>query len=195
MIEINLVSDNLRKKENRGTGFLKSIDLPKEVIFGLGSLFVVLLVFIHLLLLGIYGFKLSKQFVYKATWQKMLPDKNNIDSIGQEVKDMRNKMATIADITSKKSTLWSQKLNVLSDVMPKGVWIRRIAWDNVALTVEGSAYSKFHDEITTVGNYVSNIKKDDNFTKDFSSIELNSVTRSKKGPTEVVDFKITAKAK
>jgi Tfp pilus assembly protein PilN len=193
MIEINLVSANLRKKENRGAGFLRSIDLPREVLYGIGSLFVLFLVLTHLALLTVYMVKFSKQMVYKATWQKMLPDKNNIDSISQELKDLRTKMVTIADITSKKSTLWSEKLNILSDVMPKGVWLRRIVWDNNTMIIEGSAYSKLHDEITTVGNYVSNIKKNENFAKDFSSIELNSVTRSKKGMTEVADFKITAK--
>ena len=157
MIEINLIPLNLRKKANQG-GFLQSIDLPKEILFGLGSMALILLVLIHVCLLGLYVVKLSQHFIYTSTWQRMLPEKKNIDSISQELKDLKAKMSTITDLTAKRSALWSQKLNILSDAMPKGLWLRKINWDNTALIIEGSAYSKFHDEITTVGTYVSNIK-------------------------------------
>ncbi len=195
MIEINLVPVNLRQKERSGAGIWTSIDLPKEILLGVGSMVIILLVLIHLSLIGMYVAKLTQQLMYKGTWQKMLPDKNNVDSISQELRDLRTKTATINDITSKKAIVWSQKLNILSDIAPKGVWFKKILWDNSLLVLEGSAFSKLHDEITIVGNFVSTLKKDEGFAKDFSSIELNSIGRSKKGMMEVADFKITAKVK
>jgi hypothetical protein len=196
MIEINLIPANLRKKQSQGgVGVLKSIDLPREILFGLGSLLILLLISIHLILLVVYLAKFSQQMMAKATWERMLPDKNNVDSINQNMTDLRKKLATVNDVTSKKSMLWSQKLNILSDALPKGLWFRKIDWTNNLLTVEGSAFSKLHDEITIVGNFVSSLKKEPNFSKDFISIEVSSVTRSKKGMTEIADFKITAKAR
>ncbi len=195
MIEINLVPSNLRKKENRGTEALTTIGLPKEVLFGMGGVFIAILILIHLVLFGMWGGKLVQYMMYKIAWQKMLPAKKNIDSINEERKELRDKMATITDITSKNAILWSQKLNILSDSIPKGIWLTKITWNNTVLTITGSAVSKFHDEIAIVGNLISNLKKEINFTKDFSSIELKSVTRSKKGMTEVADFIITARIK
>lgn len=195
MIEINLVPVNLRKKESQGAGLIRSIDLPKEIFFGLGSLLILLLIVVHVILLVVYLGKFSQSMMYKATWQQMQPEKKHVDDINQNMTDLRKKLATISDLTTKKAMLWSQKLNILSDSLPKGIWLNKISWTNNALTIEGNAYSKLHDEITIVGNFVSNLKRDANFSKDFLSIELNSVNRIKKGATEIAEFKITAKAR
>lgn len=195
MIEINLVPATLRKKENSGAGFWAAVNLPKEILLGVGGLFVVLLVLIHSVFIGAYILKFTHQLVYKTTWARMSPDKNNIDSISKELKDLKAKMVTIDDITSKKTFLWSQKLNMISNLLPKGVWLRKMTWNNTSLVIEGSAYSKLHDEMIIVGNYVSNLKKEDGFVKDFISVELSSVNRVKKSIVEVADFIITAKIK
>jgi Tfp pilus assembly protein PilN len=194
MIEINLLPSHLRKKGSQGGGFLKSVDLPKEIFFGLGSIFIFLLVLIHLGLLSIYFAKLSQLMIRKAEWQKILPDKNRVDAVNQDLKDLNKRLAAINEINSKKAFVWSQKLNLLSDMAPKGVWFKRIVWNGNVFTVEGNAFSKLHDEIAIVNSFVSNLKKEPNFAKDFASIELNSVNRVKKGPTEIADFKIVAKA-
>jgi len=195
MIEINLVPVHLRKKEAGGIWSSVAIGIPKEILFGVGGIFIAFLVLMHGLLIGLWFIQSTRHAVYQAIWQKMSPDKNNIDSINKELKDLKNKISTVDDVTSKKAVSWSQKLNILSDAMPKGVWIKKIAWNNTVLTVEGSAVSNLHEEIAVVGNFVSNLKKEKSFVKDFSSLELASVTRSKKGVTETTDFIITAKIK
>jgi hypothetical protein len=197
MIDINLVPANLRKKENRGSGFLKSIDLPKEILFGLGSLFILVVMVIHVGLLSNYLAKVTELSSLKGQWQKMLPDKKSMDAINEDLKEVKNQLTVIKDVNSQKAVVWSQKLNILSDMMPKGMWFNRLVWDSSKgmLFIEGSSYSKAHDEISIVGGFVSALKKDENFAKDFASIELNSVNRIKKGSTEVADYKITVKSK
>ena len=195
MIGINLVPPHLRKKSGKGLEVLASIDLPKEILLGAGSLFLLILILIHAVLLGLWTVKFVHQMAYRMVWQGMLPDKNNIDSISQQIKDLKSKMSIITDITSPKTTLWSQKLNIISDAIPKGVWLNKINWSNNTLIIEGSTVSRSNDEISLVGNFVSNLKKSDDFVKDFSSVELNSVNRAKKGMSEVADFIITAKVK
>lgn len=195
MIEINLIPINLRKKENRGSEAFAFINLPREFIFGCGSIFVLVIILIHFILFGLWCAKSTQYAFTQAQWQKMAPDKNAIDAINQEFKDLKAKMTLITDSALKKNIVWSQKLNILSDALPKGVWFKKIAWNESTLIIEGQAYSKFHDEIAIIGNFVSNLKKDINFMKDFSSIELNSISRIKKGVTEVAVFTITVKVK
>ena len=195
MIGINLVPVHLRKKEIRGAWSSVAIDIPKEILFGVGGIFIALLALIHGLLIGLWLMQFTRHAVDQAIWQKMSPDKNNIDSINKELKGLKNKISTIDNVTFKKAISWAQKLNILSDAMPKGVWIKKIAWNNTVLTVEGSAVANLHEEIAIVGNFVSNLKKEESFVKDFSSLELTSVTHSKKGVTETADFIIMAKVK
>ncbi|MBI3601708.1 MAG: PilN domain-containing protein [Candidatus Omnitrophica bacterium] len=193
MIEINLVPLHLRKKE--AGGIWSSVGIPKVILFGVGGIFITLLVLMHGLLISLWVIQSTRHAIYQVIWQKMSPDKNNIDSINKELQDLKDRTSTIGDIASKKAILWSQKLNILSDTMPKEVWLKKVAWNNNVLTVEGSAVSKLRDEISIVGNFVSDLKKEESFVKDFSSLELTSVTRSKKGVTETADFIITAKVK
>ncbi len=195
MIEINLVPVNLRKQQGRGIGVFGSIALPEGILFGVGGIFVVILILIHGLLVSLWVVKGVRYAFYKTVWTKMLPDKNSIDSLSRQIKDLNSRTSTITGIASHKNILWSQKLNILSDTIPKGMWLKKIDWNNNILTIEGCAVSRFHDEITIVGNFVSNLQRTQDFIKDFSSLELNSVNRSKKGVTEVADFMMTAKAK
>ena len=125
----------------------------------------------------------------------MLPDKKNIDAIGNEAKDLKNKMATITDMTVKRSLSWSMKLNAISDALPKGVWFKRITLQDTTLVLEGSAVSKQKNEIAVVGNFVNTLKKNESFMKDFASLEVNSIQRGKQHNVDIVDFTIAAKLK
>jgi len=75
------------------------------------------------------------------------------------------------------------------------LWLRKMVLDKSSLTMEGSAVSKNHDEITNVGNFVSALKKNEAFMKDFSSLEVNSIQRGKRNSIEVADFTVMAKLK
>ena len=191
MIVINLVPENLRKMSVRGMG----LDIPREVLLGVGEAFIALLAAAHVLLLTAQSAQGVRLGLVKARWEKLLPDRNRIDAIGTELRDLRKKVTTITGITSAATSPWSRKMNVLSDALPKGVWLKKINLDSGILTLEGSAFSKTHSEIVTVGNFVANLKKEGAFADDFSSIEVQSIQRGKRGPTEVVDFVITAKLK
>jgi len=197
MIEINLVPAALRKNEARGVGVLASINLPQEVVLGFGGIVVGVLVLVHLILLMMWFTKSFQYFSYKSSWQAMASTRKIIDSTNEELKDFKGKISTITDITSKNAILWSRDLNILSDAVPKGIWFRRILWDSRVLIIEGSVFSKAHDEIAMVEDFVSNLKKEESFVKNFSLIEVNSVNLSlkSKSTTEVADFKITAKTK
>ncbi len=195
MIDINLVPTALRKKSGHDMAFLVLLDLPPKVFWGIGGVLFGLLLTIHVLLLAAWGMEMIWFGGYKIQWEQLLPDKKNIDGIGNELKDLKKKMNAITDLTSKKVARWSNKLNFVSDALPKGVWLRRMVLDNNVLTMEGSAVSKSHSEIAAVGNFTAGLKNQTAFINDFTSLEVNSIVRGKKGNTEVTDFTITGKLK
>jgi len=195
MIVINLVPEHLRKRSARDVLSFIGLDIPREVLLGVGGAFIALLVVAHVLLLAAQSAQGVRLGLVKARWEGFLPDRNRIDAIEAELRGLRKKATTITDITSARTGPWSKKMNVLSDALPKGVWLKKINLDSRTLTLEGSAFSKTQSEIVTIGNFVANLKKEGTFADDFSSIEVQSIQRDKRGPTEVVDFVITAKLK
>jgi Tfp pilus assembly protein PilN len=127
-------------------------------------------------------------------WQKLAGDKAALDAINDESKDIKTKMNMIADMTTKKSVLWSPKFNAISDALPRGLWIRNMTLDKTGLSIEGSVVSKTRNEINNVGLFISALKQDNDFIKDFSSLEVNSIQRSNASSVEVADFTILAKS-
>ena len=101
----------------------------------------------------------------------------------------------ISDMTTKKSLLWAPKFNAISDSLPRGLWIRKMTLDKVGLTMEGSVVSKTQNEINNVGMFLSALKQNDDFMKDFSSLEDNSIQGGKNNSVEVTDFSVMAKLK
>ena len=101
----------------------------------------------------------------------------------------------ISDMTVEKSVLWAPKFNIISDVIPKGLWIRKMTLDKAGLTIEGSAVSKNQNEINNVGLFLSVLKQNNDFIKDFSSLEVNSIQRAKSSSVEEADFTVMAKLK
>ncbi len=195
MIIINLVPEQLKKRSASDVLSFINLGISREIIFGVGGAFVALLIIFHVMLLVMQLSQAARLGSVKAVWNQLLPDRTRIDTIGVELREMKKKMDTIKDLTTAKAGQWSMKLNILSDALPKGVWLKRLVLDNGSLMLDGTAYSTLHNEIVIVGNVVAALKKDAAFSNDFSSIEVQSVQRAKRGPTEVADFVITAKLK
>jgi hypothetical protein len=194
MIDINLIPAALRNNGKGNTNSL-TINIPHEILLGVGAGLVLLIVAVHLVLgvLQLMGFgQLSTR---QAEWQKLAPDKKILDDIHSESADLKKKINTISDMTIGKSMLWAPKFNVISDDLPRGLWIRKMALDKTSLTIEGSVVSKTRNEINNVGLFVSALKQNDAFIKGFSSLEVNSIQRGKTNAVEVTDFTVMAKLK
>ena len=194
MIDINLIPAALRK-DGKGSANAVTINFPKEVLVGVGSGVILLMVTVHLILGAIWLMGMGRLSVYNAKWQKVLPDKIILDSIYKESAGLKKKINIISDMTTKKSVRWAPKFNAISDSLPRGVWIRKMTLDKTGLTMEGSVVSKTRNEINNVGLLLSALKQNEAFMKDFSSLEVNSIQRSKTNAVEVTDFTVMAKVK
>ncbi len=191
MIDINLIPAALRKNGKENVSL--AINIPHEILLGVGSGLVLLLVTAHLILGAVWLVGMGRLVSDRANWQKLSPDKTALDAINNESKDLKNKINVISDMTTRKSVLWAPKFNAISDALPRGLWIRKMTLNKTSLVVEGSVVSKTRNEINNVGLFLSALKQNDDFMKDFSSLEVNSIQRGKTNAIEVTDFTVMAK--
>lgn len=194
MIDINLIPAALRKN---GQGNLNSlmINIPHEILLGVGAGLILLLLTVHLLLGVVWLAGFGQLSFHQLQYKKLLPDKTVLDAINGESRDLKKKINIIADMTTKKSVRWAPKFNAISDVLPRGLWIRKMTLDQSGLVTEGSVVSKTQNGINNVGSFLSALRQNDDFMKDFSSLEVNSIQRSKVNAVEVTDFTVMAKLK
>lgn len=194
MIDINLIPTALRKS-GQGKANTLTINIPKEIMLGVGSAVILFLLTVHLILGAVWLSGTLRLAGYKANWDKLIPDKKVLDVIYDESKDLKKRISVVSDMTVKKSVLWAPKFNAISDALPKGLWLRRMTLDNTGLVMDGSVVSKSQSEISNVGNFILALKLNDAFIKDFSSLEVNSIQRGKNNTVEVTDFTVMAKSK
>ncbi|HBR14608.1 MAG TPA: hypothetical protein DD723_03560 [Candidatus Omnitrophica bacterium] len=194
MIEINLVPVHLRKK--RKSQFLPGgLNIPLEVVIGLGGGVLILLIVAHVGLLFINMSQLGRHKKLQAKWEEMSPAKQNVDLVIKEMRAFQSKLKSIEAIMPKKEILWSQKLNILSDVLPRGVWLKRITLNQETLLIEGSAISRQSEEMINVHSFAANLKKENEFLEHFTEIDLGSIQRRKVQKIDIADFLITTRLK
>ncbi len=193
MININLVPPHLRKKP-KGK-LLGKVNIPLEVIIGCGGGLLVLLGVIHVLLLFVNIGKLAQHKGLKNQWETMRPGKENVDSVVNEMRVFQGKYKAIEEISGKVSLSWAQKLNVLSDSLSRGVWLKKIALNDEMFFIEGSAISKETTEIISIHRLTSSLKANKKFSEHFTDLELGSIQRRKIKTVEIADFVITMKVK
>jgi len=191
MIDINLIPAALRKNGKEKSTL--AIKIPHEILLGVGAGLVLLIVTVHLILGVIWLVGIGQLTAHQMAWQKLAADKTALDAISDGSKDIKTRMNMLSEMTTKKSVLWSPKFNAISDALPRGLWLKNMALDNVGLSIEGSVVSKTRNEISNVGLFLSALKQDKDFIKDFSSLEVNSIQRNKANSVEVADFTVVAK--
>lgn len=195
MIEINLVPQHLRKKRRSriliGGGFF----LPREIVAGMIGGIGVLLVIIHVILQFMIGVKYIQHRAYSLKLDRIAAQKGDVDQVFGNLKRLQNKMKTIESLLGKDYVLWSQKLNQISDVLPRGVWLTRLTLEDKALMIQGSSVSKESDQMIFVHNYTSQLKEDEAFAVSFKNMELGLIRSRKINGTPVADFTITAELK
>ncbi len=125
----------------------------------------------------------------------MQPAKQNVDTVLVQLRSLQSKLKSIEDMTPAKQLMWSQKLNIISDSLPKGVWFKKIAVTEDMLFMEGSAISRGGQEMSDVHGLVSNLKANEFFMDKLSNLDIESIQSRKAGKVDISDFLITAERK
>ncbi|MBF0521477.1 MAG: PilN domain-containing protein [Candidatus Omnitrophica bacterium] len=194
MIEINLVPKDLRKK--RKAPLWGGNDVPMEVVFGSLGAGLFLLIVIHLVFIGVNMGRLTYYKALQKDWEKIQPEQKEIDDIFNEKSVLDTQYQKIQGlIGGKKRIFWFQKLNILSDALPKGVWLTELEMNINQFMIKGSAIARQDTEMTNVHSLFSSLKNDAVFTDQLGQLDLSSIKKRMIGSTEVADFLIDVEFK
>ncbi|MCB9757185.1 MAG: PilN domain-containing protein [Candidatus Omnitrophica bacterium] len=198
MIDINLVPENMRKNRRSKAVAATSpssavvTGLPQTVVFGILGAFTALLI---LVLLGCQGY-LALQISKRNNLKKQLADieqaRKNVEVTIKEIKDLNVRVKTLEKVVGGRTILWAEKLNEISDNLPRGVWLTKVALEAQFLVLEGSAVSKMKTEIADIHLLTGKLKSDKNFMVNLKSLELDMIKARNVDNLSVADFKIKA---
>lgn len=193
MIKINLVPEDSQRKQ-KGQAFqqiLKGVSLEKVVGISVGV--ILLLVAIHVILESLIFVNLMRHQKQKSEWSAMAPERGRVGKVLENLDILRKKISAVEKITVEQRVSWSEKLNIISNVLPQGVWLEKISLSDDVFLIKGSAVSKKNDEMSIVGNFSSNLKKKKQFMSGLQDIEVGSIQRRNIQSTQIADFVISLK--
>lgn len=175
MFEINLLPKELRKK--------KLVLLQADIIrlcVGLVGLCIIL----HIVLsLAVWAKRHSFNGLTSA-YNKLLPEKNRIDSIKSEFKNLNEKIK-LAEQVSSDTLVWAQILNKLSDIVPSNLWLTRLSYqpEKSSIIIRGMVLEKDSDSMATIGQFINGWKD--------GRIEVDAVNKKYIKQVEILEFNLT----
>ena len=187
MIEINLLPQELRPKKH-------NLELEANGLF-----YIILLIFGILIVVHVYLVAASMIASYQFRslgnkWQKLEPERQIIEDMRKEYTGLSKDTAAIQQFL-KERVIWAEKLNLLSSQLPSGVWFNEIKVSGKDFILKGSVFSLTKQELGQINKFLSNLKADNNFFRDFLSLELGPVQKTPIGSYEVAEFTINGKLK
>lgn len=194
MIEINLIPYSLRKNK-KGKLSLKEFNIPLEVVIGLGGGLIVLLILAHVFLLVVNIRSVARHKEFKKNMEAVSPEKQQVEKVINELRALQGTQKAVEGILPGRKIYWAQKLNVLSDSIPRGVWLKRVNLEGDVLLIEGSAISTDNEAMINVHQFTSTLKSQREFLEHFNDLELGSIQRRKIKQMDIADFMITVRLK
>lgn len=190
MIVINLVPVELRKRKKHIALKKSKVRLPREAVVGVVGGCLLLLVCAHVALQGVI---FSKQVKFKSIQEQkeaLAAQKAAVDRVMSELNHRRERVKSVEAVTVAERILWAQKLNLISDNVPPGVWLTRVARDEDNLVIQGTAVSRDGNEMISIHNFQSNLNHTEPFARDFDHIELDMIKSRRIQGVKVSDFTI-----
>ncbi|MBF0478673.1 MAG: PilN domain-containing protein [Candidatus Omnitrophica bacterium] len=189
MIEINLTPPEARKKRTAG-GFMKGLSVPLEVIIGLGGGLLMLLLCIYVVLVFANLGKAAELRSLNKQWEQLQPEKKEIDAVLSDLRSLQSIKKDVQKICNANRIRWSRKLNIITDVIPKGVWLIRIDAGDASLFIKGRALSKQGEELRNIHAFVANLKNNPDFMSELKDVELGNIQSVKVSGVDVSEFSI-----
>lgn len=200
MIEINLLPKELRVTR-------KFFVLNKEfyISVGLGAGMILLAFFLFLLaIVGGQEMALTKT---EKELGRLDSDRRGIKELKADIRFLQSQSQT-AEGLLKHSLLWSKKMNQASDLLQSGIWLTKLELQSrsissekrelkgdAALLIQGRVYSRDREEAAVVGKYISALKGNEDFFKDFEDIRLENVQSRLLGGVSVSEFTLVCSLK
>jgi hypothetical protein len=178
MLEINLLPEELQKK-NKTTG------IETEYFLYIGQWLLTIFLAIHIILGGLWIFKTMQLKILNYQWIKLTPQRKILASLKGSAG------ATAEARLTRQRISWAEKLNKLSEYLPSGICFNSFTLTSRELSLRCSVISLSKEEMLLINQFISNLKKDNFFYKDFVKVELGAMTKKMYGSYEVLDFLLT----
>lgn len=182
MIEINLLPEEFKQKKQM------QIALPQTqtVVYILAAVFS-LFVIIHLFLGGAL---LVKKIQYKSLeriWAKLSPKLAEVNEWKRQYNISSQQTEYINRLLKQRITV-ADKMQVLMNALPNGVWFNRLNLKDKGFNLLGSVVSLKTDEMRLLNLFLNRLKEDKQFFKDFAKMELGRVVMRTLGGFSIMDF-------
>jgi hypothetical protein len=209
MIEINLLPEELRKKESIRVN-MPEIPVKKTLFWSLGGLLA-----IQILLTLAAFFVFIKENSYTAEAARLREVNKEIALQKKETSEIFDRFKEIKSVTGRKFS-WTLLVNSVSHSMTKGVWLRNLymtdedpkssametkpttdnskAPINHYLVLEGSAVGQ-GQETAFIGKYLKQLKDTAYLSDLFSDIKPYNINQRRLKDFDVYDFMIYCKFK
>lgn len=186
MIEINLLPDGLRKK--RALSFTLSGKYLKNYIFTAIAVIVIL----HILLQSTIMFKSVMLASSERRMASIQAQRRIVDEMKSEVQNYKHLQVLFSQAEARRIR-FAPALNLISDVLPQGVWLNGLLLQAQASDLSGACVSAEGGEIAQVGRLLNALRREPELKLVFPELELASVKRKKLGPVEIIEFVMSVK--
>lgn len=131
----------------------------------------------------------------QAKSQRLEPKKAEVDRLQQYLQQLRAQETAFRSVKRGHGT-WSRRLNILSDVIPEGIWFTDFVLDQTkGLVIQGSAIGQGGGETVSVGRLVQELKANPDFASAVKDIQIESIKRIPEGELELVQFTLACTLK
>ena len=186
MIEINLLPQELREK--------KKITDKFSLILYYVAAGIVVLVFINICIISLTLIKNIQFKTLSKKWQGAQQQRQKVEEFREHSEMSAGDLQAIQQIRGSR-VFWASKLNALSLLLPSGIWFNELSLDNKNFVIKGSIISLKQEEMSLINLFLTNLKEDKFFSRDFASLNLTSVQRRQLGGYEISDFTFTGSLK
>jgi len=194
MIEINLLPEELRNK-------VIKVNKPETVSATAGLepkhfLLIIPLIFAFLicaqLITGLTGIvRFSRLSILNARWKSLEPERKALAEFNDKYNFVSGDTQAIQQLIRDR-IIWSEKLNKLSLYLPSGVWFEELSVNSKELVLKGAVLSLNKEELNLINQFISKLKSDPVFFKDFNTLELTSAQKNTLGSYDITDFTLNS---
>lgn len=129
MIEINLLPDELKKKDTRFKKFdLAHLDLKGLPVFKIAIGVIGILAVVHGLLFAVAAYSNVNLKELAKKQNELLPNTKEAQILKERSQMMVRKVGAINELMVKRFS-WAKKLDALGDSMTPGIWLTEISYD------------------------------------------------------------------
>ena len=180
MITVNLLPEDYRKPK---TTSIRQFHRSPLAIGAAG-----LLIGVGALLAALGGCDQLRLAGLQGRIHALAPQKRVIDEVKAAIATLREQERVFEQLDRRRSH-WAQRLNVLSDITPEGVWFSDLTLDAQSkLTLQGVAISQGGEEMASVNRLVQSLKADPSFSPVVRDIQIESIRNVQEGEIDLMEF-------